>query len=69
VLEDNVLAFTLSDSPRINQKTALLVCQRDVDEGDDASDDVDEDLTDDTIEEPIDDAGDDSGDDAEADLQ
>ena len=60
VLEDNVLAFTLGDSPRLNEKTALLVCQRDVDADDDAGDDVDEDLegTDDTIIEPLEPAGD-----------
>jgi hypothetical protein len=31
VLEDNVLAYTLSDSPRIALKTAILICQRDID--------------------------------------
>jgi hypothetical protein len=69
VLEDNVLAFTLSDSARINQKTALLVCQRDLE----ADDDVDEDLdgTDDTAVDPLqpaDEPGDDGGQDA-TDLQ
>jgi hypothetical protein len=59
VLEDNVLAFTLGDSARLNEKTALLVCQRD-DADDDAGDDVDEDLggTDGTIIEPLEPAGD-----------
>jgi hypothetical protein len=57
VLEDNVLAFTLGDSPRLNEKTALLVCQRDVDDADAAGADVDEDLegADDTIIEGTDD--------------
>jgi hypothetical protein len=68
VLEDNLLAFTLADSPRIKEKTALLVCQRDVDAGDD----VDEDLEGtDTIPDPLEpagDPGDDSGSDA-TDLQ
>jgi hypothetical protein len=38
VLEDNVLAFTLSDGPRRAEKTAILICQRDVDATDDADD-------------------------------
>jgi hypothetical protein len=29
VLEENVLAFTLTDGPRRNAKTAILICQRD----------------------------------------
>lgn len=68
VLEDNVVAFTLADSARIKQKTALLVCQRDLD-----ADDGDEDLegTDDTTVDPlqpVDEPGDDTGD-ATDDLQ
>jgi len=35
VLEDNVIAFTLADSSRIGEKTAILVCERDM--GDDAA--------------------------------
>lgn len=41
VLEDNVVAYTLSDGPRRAEKTALLICQREVtalgDENDPAS--------------------------------
>jgi hypothetical protein len=48
VLEDNVLAFTLSDSPRIGEKTAILICQRAVDDG--AEDPA-------IVDEPVDDAG------------
>jgi len=38
VLEDNVLAFTLSDGPRRAEKTAILICQREVDGVDDEAD-------------------------------
>jgi hypothetical protein len=39
VLEDNVIAYTLADSPRLPEKTAILVCEREVaavDEEDDS---------------------------------
>jgi len=32
VLEDNVIAYTLTDGPRISSKTAILVCLRDVED-------------------------------------
>jgi hypothetical protein len=38
VLEDNVIAFTLSDGPRRAEKTALLVCERDLDTAEDEGD-------------------------------
>jgi len=38
VLEDNVLAYTLSDSPRLAEKTAILICQRDLDAAEDEGD-------------------------------
>jgi hypothetical protein len=38
VLEDNVLAYTLSDSPRRAEKTAILICQRDIDAAEDEGD-------------------------------
>ena len=38
VLEDNVLAYTLSDSPRLAAKTAILICQRDLDAVEDEGD-------------------------------
>jgi len=34
VLEDNAIAYTLTDGPRISSKTAILVCRRDVEEED-----------------------------------
>jgi hypothetical protein len=44
VLEDNVIAYTLTDGPRIADKTAILVCRRDVEEdlADDSEDDLEE---------------------------
>jgi hypothetical protein len=38
VLEDNVLAFTLTDGPRRAEKTAILICQRDLDAAEDEGD-------------------------------
>jgi len=29
-LEDNVIAYTLTDSPRIGDKTAILICRREL---------------------------------------
>lgn len=61
VLEDNVLAFTLSDSSRLAEKTAILLCQRDV-----AAEDEDDLASGDDLEpevlEPSDDTGDATGD-------
>lgn len=59
VLQDNVLAFTLSDGPRRAAKTAILICQLDIDAtededgaetGDDLGSEVPE-LGDETVEE------------------
>jgi hypothetical protein len=49
VLEDNVIAYTLSDGPRTAAKTAILVCQREVDAVDDA-DGAEDDLASEIIE-------------------
>jgi hypothetical protein len=59
VLEDSVLAFTLSDSPRVLDKTALLICQRDLDDvPEDDPDIVDEGEA--PMDEPDDPTGDDT---------
>ncbi len=50
VLEDNVLAFTLSDGPRRAEKTAILICQRDSDAVDDEDDAAIDDLEPEIIE-------------------
>lgn len=62
VLEDNVLAFTLSDGPRRAEKTAILICQRDVDAVDE-DDAIDDDLGPEIIEpsEPTDDTPSETG--------
>jgi hypothetical protein len=44
VLEDNVLAFTMSDSPRIGEKTAILICERDIEVADEDDPAIDDDL-------------------------
>lgn len=50
VLEDNVIVYTLTDGPRISDKTAILVCRRDVEE-----DQVEDDSEDDLEETPVED--------------
>jgi hypothetical protein len=51
VLEDNVLAYTLSDGPRRGEKTAILICEREADAVDDGGDmDTGDDLAPEVIE-------------------
>jgi hypothetical protein len=50
VLEDNVLAFTLSDGPRRAEKTAILICQRDVDGVDEDDPEIGDDIEPEVIE-------------------
>jgi hypothetical protein len=59
VLEDNVLAFTLSDGPRRGEKTAILICQHEVAADDDGAETGD--LPPEIIEPGVD-TGDDTGD-------
>lgn len=59
VLEDNVMAFTLTDGPRRSAKTAFLVCERSLEEVDD-SDMVDQTAVEEGLEtmEPVEEAAD-----------
>lgn len=68
VLEDNVVAYTLSDGPRRAEKTAILICQHDIDAARDEDDSgIGDDLEPEVIEpsgamggataEPVDDTG------------
>jgi hypothetical protein len=62
MLEDNVLAFTLSDGSRRGAKTAILICQRDID----ATDEEDYSATGDDFEPGVVEPGEDIGEDTDA---
>lgn len=72
VLEDNVIAFTLTDGPRISDKTAILVCRRIVEEAEVEDDgdaaDLEEMAVDDVemLDDATDDSAADTGDEAAA---
>lgn len=68
-LEDNVIAYTLTDGPRITDKTAILVCRRDLDQEEVEEDPEAEGLDETAVEEleALDPAADDSADDASGD--